>query len=56
MGRPEGAHGFRTSFRTWAEEATQYPPHVLEMPWRTNPERSWTRISARRPPRPAAQA
>ena len=25
------AHGFRTSFRTWAEEATQYPPHVVEM-------------------------
>src|SRR5262245_21417511 len=24
------AHGFRASFRTWAEEATQYPPHVIE--------------------------
>jgi len=24
------AHGFRASFRTWAEETTQYPPHVIE--------------------------
>jgi integrase len=24
------AHGFRATFRTWAEEATQYPPHVIE--------------------------
>jgi integrase len=24
------AHGFRSAFRTWAEEATQYPPHVIE--------------------------
>jgi integrase len=25
------AHGFRASFRTWAEETTQYPPHIIEM-------------------------
>jgi integrase len=25
------AHGFRASFKTWAEETTQYPPHVIEM-------------------------
>jgi integrase len=25
------AHGFRASFKTWAEEATQYPPHIIEM-------------------------
>src|SRR5262245_38120390 len=31
MGRPEVAHGFRASFKTWAEEMTQYPPHVIEM-------------------------
>jgi integrase len=31
MGRPEVAHGFRASFKTWAEETTQYPPHVIEM-------------------------
>jgi integrase len=31
MGRSEVAHGFRASFKTWAEEATQYPPHVIEM-------------------------
>jgi integrase len=24
------AHGFRASFKTWAEEATQYPPHIIE--------------------------
>ena len=24
------AHGFRATFRTWAEEVTQYPPHVIE--------------------------
>ena len=31
MGRPGlSAHGFRASFRTWAEEATQYPPHIIE--------------------------
>src|SRR5262245_26044035 len=24
------AHGFRASFRTWAEETTQYPPHIIE--------------------------
>ena len=31
MGRPEVAHGFRASFKTWAEERTQYPPHIIEM-------------------------
>jgi integrase len=31
MGRSEVAHGFRASFKTWAEETTQYPPHVIEM-------------------------
>jgi integrase len=25
------AHGFRASFKTWAEETTQYPPHIIEM-------------------------
>ena len=24
------AHGFRASFKTWAEETTQYPPHIIE--------------------------
>jgi integrase len=24
------AHGFRSTFRTWGEDATQYPPHVIE--------------------------
>jgi integrase len=31
MGRPEVAHGFRASFKTWAEEMTECPPHVIEM-------------------------
>jgi integrase len=25
------AHGFRSSFSSWANETTQYPPHVIEM-------------------------
>jgi integrase len=24
------AHGFRASFKTWAEETTQFPPHIIE--------------------------
>ena len=24
-------HGFRTTFKTWAEETTDFPPHVVEM-------------------------
>jgi integrase len=35
MGRPEVAHGFRTSFRTWAEEATRYRRTSSRWPWRT---------------------
>jgi integrase len=31
MDRSEVAHGFRASFKTWAEEMTQYPPHLIEM-------------------------
>jgi integrase len=30
MGRPETAHGFRSSFRDWAAEQTSYPNHVVE--------------------------
>ena len=28
-------HGFRTSFRDWAAEATDYPQEMAEMAWRT---------------------
>jgi integrase len=31
MGRVETAHGFRAAFKTWVEETTQYPPHIIEM-------------------------
>jgi hypothetical protein len=31
MGRAgQSAHGFRASFKTWAEEPTQYPVHNIE--------------------------
>jgi integrase len=29
-GRPITAHGFRASFRTWAEESTGFPHAVIE--------------------------
>jgi integrase len=31
MGRRETPHGFRSSFRDWAAERTDYPNHVVEM-------------------------
>lgn len=30
MNEPFTVHGFRATFRTWAEEETDYPPHVIE--------------------------
>ena len=30
MGHGVSAHGFRASFRTWCEEQTAYPHHVVE--------------------------
>jgi integrase len=31
MGRSETVHGFRSTFRDWAAERTNYPNHVVEM-------------------------
>jgi integrase len=31
MNRGETVHGFRSSFRDWAAEETNYPNHVVEM-------------------------
>jgi integrase len=31
IGRTETVHGFRASFKTWADEQTQEAPHIVEM-------------------------
>jgi integrase len=39
-------HGFRAAFRTWAEEQTSYPHHVVEQIGSYHPHRGRARISA----------
>jgi integrase len=51
-GRPITAHGFRATFRTWAEEVATFPPTVVEQAMghqvRTQVERAYRRTVEKR--------